>query len=151
MLENEEKIPLQLFNFEIDSDASMQLKKGAGWAKFFGIIGLILSTIFVFSEMASLYAYIRIDSIGGSFRANNLHSFTYYLTMLFSIIATIAFLISCVYLLQYSGQLSKSIENEDSNLLAQAFKKLKTTLILWSFTIGSFLLVGIFIVFIRLN
>jgi hypothetical protein len=143
MLENEEKIPLQLFTFQIDIDASTQLKKGAGWAKFFGITGLILAVIALFSEFASLYALTRFYGVENDLNQNGLGSFKLFLTMFISIVSTIVFLISCIYLVKYSSQIAKSVEYEDSNLLAKAFQNLKVTLILWSITLSVLLAVGV--------
>jgi hypothetical protein len=142
MLENEEKIPLRLFNFQIDIDASNQLKKGAVWAKFFGIVGLCLATFGILLIIYAMIAFGYFFSVENRVNHSVGYAIEYALVSSYIVllIATILFLISSIYLITFSSLIANAVENEKGNLLSKAFRSLRITFILWSICVGLLLL-----------
>jgi hypothetical protein len=114
-----------LFELQLDHEATGYLGETARWAKFFAILG------FIFCGIVALCAISGKTSFTNSFHSPDETSITYtysnsiFASIIFFIMAVIYFFPS-LYMFRYASKMKTALKNNDQLLLNQSLRNLKS-------------------------
>jgi hypothetical protein len=119
----EQQTPTNLFELQLDQQASNFLGEAARWARFLSILGfvmcglLVLLGIFMGTFLANSFGGMNLG--GASMLGSGFFTFIYLLAALF-------YFFPCLYLFHFGSKTRLAIRNNDQELLSASFKNLKS-------------------------
>lgn len=115
--------PSNLFDLQLDQQASSYLGEAARWARFLSILGFIMCVILV------LAAVFMGSFLAGSIGNTNLGSASLFggtfVSTLYILVALLYFF-PCLYLFHFGTKMRTALRNNDQEALSGAFKNLKS-------------------------
>lgn len=119
----EEQTPTSnLFDLQLDHEASTYLVESARWARFLSILGFVMCGLLV---LVGLFMGTFISSsLSGSMGMGSFFGGTFF-TMLYIVIALLYFF-PCLYLFQFGSKMRTALQNNDQQLLSYSLKNLKS-------------------------
>ncbi len=111
-----------LFELQIDQQASVYLGETAKWAKFLSIVGFIMCAILlVIGIFAGTMLANMNDSFGGAYAAGYGTAFG----MIYAFGALLYFF-PCLYLFRFSTAMQTALRSNDQQTLLKSFRNLKS-------------------------
>jgi hypothetical protein len=118
----EETTQGNLFDLQVDHQASAYLGETARWSKFLSIVGFVCCGLYI---ITGIFKAASIQSTLEGFRgAANISNVW---VGLFYIIFSILYFFPCLYLFHFSNKMKVALLNNDQIQLTEAFKNLKSS------------------------
>jgi hypothetical protein len=119
-MEQNTESSLNLFELQLDSEATGYLGDTARWGKFFSIVGFIFCGLLV---LAALLVGTLLSDVFDRMGTNNFPAGIF--AIIYLVIAILYFF-PCLYLFRFSTNMSRALRNNDQSELNRSFKNLKS-------------------------
>ena len=111
-----------LFDLQLDQQATTYLSESARWARFLSVLGFIMCALLILAGV--FLGSVVSTALSGSMGAGSYFGGTFF-TMLYVVIALIYFF-PCLYLFQFGSKMRTALRNNDQELLSLSLKNLKS-------------------------
>jgi hypothetical protein len=111
-----------LFELQVDHEASSYLRDAARWAKFLAIVGFVICGIIV---LVALFAGSMLATSFGAMGARGSTAMGAMVSVIYIIIALISFF-PWLFLFNFASKMQVALRNNDQVQLNQSFKNLKS-------------------------
>ena len=125
-----------LFGLNIDIDTSGILKTSAQWSKVLAILG------FIFGSFLIVFGFVLQSRVTGYSYSGGSYIATLYLVVFF--IYGAIFIISSIFLLNFSNRVAQAIEANDQQSLNSGLSAIKNAIIFWTIIFVMLLLLMFF-------
>jgi|SRR6185437_11853113 hypothetical protein len=111
-----------LFDLQLDQQATTYLSESARWARFLSVLGFVMCALLILVGL--FMGSIVSTALSSSMGAGSYFGGTFF-TMLYVIIALVYFF-PCLYLFQFGSKMRTALRNNDQELLSLSLKNLKS-------------------------
>jgi uncharacterized membrane protein SirB2 len=111
-----------LFDLQLDQQATAYLSESARWARFLSILGFIMCGLLVLAGV--FMGSVLSTAFSGSMGAGSYFGGAFF-TVIYIVFALVYFF-PCLYLFQFGAKMRMALRNNDQELLSESLKNLKS-------------------------
>lgn len=119
-MEQNTESSLNLFELQLDQEATGYLGDTARWGRFFSIVG------FIFCGLIVIIAFFVGTLFSSAFDRMSASNFPAGVFVIIYLVIAIVYFFPCLYLFRFSAKMLRALRNNDQPELNQSFKNLKS-------------------------